>query len=349
LWLKSGIERDLTERLLGSAPEEQMRVWLEPLRNMSLLERQHAYVSEHWEALCTPEGLLDHLKATSATPFLAKMFGNAYAAPGWLFEYLRELVKANAGRKTAWGWSVLIADLQRAEADPRYRPFVAASVGLPEAKLANAWSGYRTVTYALPEWIMGSSRQNFPLRPTDLPRTAYVFAPHVANVEKSKLNTLRAQIAAFYIANYLEAKLIQYRNFDPLRDLVEATLTRAQLGYTVVERFPSAFVERALAAGARLNVRTGCTEVVRTGATLIAWQTVSQQGRDHKTKELIGRAYAVAHTWNGSRFVPRSGLRRLCLLLDGEVDAADLNALSRGGWDAIVYPDEMDKLLEAIV
>ena len=349
LWIKSGIDRELAERLIKSAPRQQMNVWLEPLRNLSTLERQHAYVFEHWGSLCTPKGLLDHLKATSAAPFLVKTFGGAYVPPGWLFEYLRELVKANAGRKTAWGWSVLISDLQRAETDPGYRKFVARSVGVPEGELDDDWSGYRTVTYALPEWIMGNSRQNFPLRATDLPRTAYVFAPHVANVDPSKLAQLKSQITEFYIANYLEAKLIQYRNFDPLRDLVEAALTRARLPYKVVERFPSAFVERALAAGARLNVRTGCTEVVQTSSTLVAWQSISEQGRDHKTKELIGRAYAVAHTWDGERFVPRSGVRRLCLLLDGEVDAADITALIRGGWDDVVYPDEMDKLVKAIV
>jgi hypothetical protein len=42
-------------------------------------------------------------------------------------------------------------------------------------------------------------------------------------------------------------------------------------------------------------------------------------------------------------------VRRLCLLLDGEVDAADITALIRGGWDDVVYPDEMDKLVKAIV
>jgi hypothetical protein len=43
------------------------------------------------------------------------------------------------------------------------------------------------------------------------------------------------------------------------------------------------------------------------------------------------------------------GVSRLFLVLDGSWTDGDLAALLRAGWDTIFYPDEMDKLVKAIV
>ncbi len=348
LWLRQRVPSERTFALVASAPKSQMGVWLDPLKNLSALEVQREYVKANWKDLTTSQGLLRHLLITSQQAFVASMFDNAAVPPGWLFEYLRELAKAYAGKKTAWGWSVLIQDLKSVDSEAAYRGFVARESGLSVNELESDWSGYRTVTYSIPEWVMGDSRSNFPLRKTDLPRLSYVFSPYVARIPQGRLDALHEAVIAFYIANYLEAKLVQYRNFDPLGDLIRTTLTAAHVSHSVVERFPSAFVDRALLAGEHLNARAGRTELIVAGSSLIGWQTISQQGRDHKAKELVGRAFAVSHTWSGRRFEPRSSVAKLCLVLDGEVDQPTIDAVQRGGWDIVLYPDEMEYLVEAI-
>jgi hypothetical protein len=39
----------------------------------------------------------------------------------------------------------------------------------------------------------------------------------------------------------------------------------------------------------------------------------------------------------------------LALIVDGTFDDADLKVLACSGWDIIVYPDELDTLINAIV
>ena len=76
----------------------------------------------------------------------------------------------------------------------------------------------------------------------------------------------------------------------------------------------------------------------------IVWQSCTDSGRDHKKKELCGRAPGLRYHWNGKGFVARPGIKKLVLLLDGTWRDEDLKALLRAGWDEIFYPDEMDRL-----
>ncbi|SIO63287.1 hypothetical protein SAMN05444166_7301 [Singulisphaera sp. GP187] len=344
MWLRENLSRESVKEIISNCPIKQMQVWVEPLKNLAILDQSQAYAAQHWDELTTPEGLYHHLVKTSSREYIKSHFENRFIPPGWLFDYLRELYKSHKKRKTAWGWAALVKDLKLVDKDSAYRSFVSEVTGIPIEELSNDWSGFRTVTYALPEWIMGDSRANFKLRPTDLPRLAYTFAPRLASVPKAALEELKQRILGFYIANYLEAKLIQYRNFDPLRILIELELSKAGLPYEFVERFPSAFVEKATAAGERFNVRTGATSVLRCNDMLICWRSVTGLGRDHKQKELIARAFAIGHTWGDGGFRARSKVKRLILVLDGDVDEPDIKALSRGGWDEIFYPNELDSL-----
>jgi hypothetical protein len=83
--------------------------------------------------------------------------------------------------------------------------------------------------------------------------------------------------------------------------------------------------------------------------TLINWQTCSDAGRDHKKKELCGRAIGLRYHWDGKAFIRRPGIQKMILVLDGTWRQSDLNALLRSGWDEIFYPDEMEQLAKAIV
>ena len=99
------------------------------------------------------------------------------------------------------------------------------------------------------------------------------------------------------------------------------------------------------------KIRQKGSHVIMAKNTLIKCQSASDAGRDHKKKELCGRAVALRYCWdtNTMRYVPRPGIRKLVLLIDGTWRQADLDALSRAGWDEIFYPDELHRMLEAIV
>jgi hypothetical protein len=74
-------------------------------------------------------------------------------------------------------------------------------------------------------------------------------------------------------------------------------------------------------------------------------------GRHHKKKELSARARNVKYQYDPKTgmFHRRDGVDKLALIVDGTFDDADLKVLAGSGWDIIVYPDELDKLINAIV
>ncbi len=83
--------------------------------------------------------------------------------------------------------------------------------------------------------------------------------------------------------------------------------------------------------------------------TFVNWQSAYGSHTNDKKKELCGRAIGLRYHWNGKAFVPRPGVQKMILVLDGTWKQADLNALLRAGWDEIYYPDEMDQLAKAII
>ncbi len=139
----------------------------------------------------------------------------------------------------------------------------------------------------------------------------------------------------------LEQKVVTYRDFQPVRDLVMSACPTARL-----IRIKSCFGEAAGLSGLASD-----TTVLKAEQTLINWQSCSDAGRDHKKKELCGRAVALRYSWDAKprEFTPRPGVKKLILVVDGTWRQPDLDALIRAGWDEIFYPDEMEKLVDAIV
>jgi hypothetical protein len=123
--------------------------------------------------------------------------------------------------------------------------------------------------------------------------------------------------------------------------LIESKVSGCKL-----EKIRSCFGEKAELPGQATK-----TTVLRKGKTLINWQSVSDAGRDHKKKELCGRAVALRYSWDATnkKFIKRPLVEKLLLVVDGTWRREDLLALARAGWDEIFYPDEMDKLVKAIV
>jgi hypothetical protein len=81
---------------------------------------------------------------------------------------------------------------------------------------------------------------------------------------------------------------------------------------------------------------------------LIYWKSVTDAGKDHKRKELAGRARVLRFEVTAQGFAERPEAKQLILVVDGTFNDRDLRVLSEAGWDQIFYPDEMDQLLQAI-
>ena len=64
-----------------------------------------------------------------------------------------------------------------------------------------------------------------------------------------------------------------------------------------------------------------------------------------------GREMALRYSWDPriQEFVPRPGVRKLILLVDGTWREDDLDALARAGWGVITHPNEIARLVEAAV
>jgi hypothetical protein len=152
---------------------------------------------------------------------------------------------------------------------------------------------------------------------------------------------LRPEKLRGYSENLIEAKLCTYRGFEPLRLLIEGAVPAVKL-----QAIRSCFGEKAALPGQATK-----TTILRKKKTLINWQSASDAGRDHKKKELCGRAVALRYSWDGKakKFIKRPNVEKLILLLDGTWKREDLLALARAGWDEIFYPDEMEKLAKAVV
>ena len=111
------------------------------------------------------------------------------------------------------------------------------------------------------------------------------------------------------------------------------------------------YIRTCFAEKAGLTGQAGKTTVARTRNTIVNWQSAYDSGKDHKRKELCGRAVGLRYTWDQSKkkFIKRPGVNKLILLLDGTWSQKDLDSLLRAEWDEIYYPDEIDKMRKAII
>ena len=171
-----------------------------------------------------------------------------------------------------------------------------------------------------------------------------ILSEELSQFTVEKIQELRYAIKVQYIAKEYEATLLAHRGFEPLLGLlIDAKITSSPSDKRNIR---TCFAEKA-----GLTRLGGKTSVLLKKHTIINWQTATDAGRDHKRKELCGRAIGLRYTWNAEKkqFEPRPGVQKLILLLDGTWRQKDLDALVRAGWDEIYYPDELDQLKKAIV
>lgn len=313
-----GAER--TRAILSDSPRQGMASILSGLRNLAHIEREGRFVAEEYDNLCNVACLHKFLVELHDNPLALALPGdvpvNWPPQSVWLLGYLIELLKVCSGAANGYGYAQLGRDV------------VDAGWG-SSADLANV--GQFGGGLGLSAWI---ARKASPFRADLVEGVASVIANRLRGLGKHRVDS-SIELVPVQMRRTLEGKLVTYRGFDPLLELLRASLASGEM-----VQLRSCFAQRVgLPGGA------GRMTLMKVGTALINWQSASDAGRAHKKKELCGRAVGLRYAWDPDeqRFLPRPGVDRLILLLDGTWQQDDVDALSHF-WDEIYYPNELELL-----
>lgn len=324
------LRADQLRMIVKRAPLKEMGSWLATLRSLPHLKFMGQYVADEHNQLCNPEILMLRLIDLHKDP-LAFQY-NLHVPDGWkpeyvwLLEILMEIIKYSTGNAAGYGY----AQLSRELANPRG----------PARSLDRKFAEYLLSPWGhLSEWIHRVPGKDLPV--DVIKGISLIISNRISKLTWEEIVNNVSKIMTSIQRNIIEAKLCTHRSFEPLRVLIEMSLRHCRL-----LKLRSCFGERAQLGGQATK-----TTVLQKDKTIINWQSCSDSGRDHKKKELCGRAVALRYSWDpqAEKFIPRPGIEKLILVLDGTWRRDDLNALARAGWDEIYYPDEMEELAKAIV
>ena len=308
---------------------EVLKFQIDTIRNTDSISRMAAYVISNYDELCQPEEMLARINQLHEDK--NALIENAPIsgwppADVWLVSFLMHLFRAATNSATGYGISQLGADV------------VAAGYG-DGSDLASAsqFGG----GFGFTAWLM---RKPTPFKAILVEGVAYVLATKLASLAKSRIVTISNSITEAIINNTIEARICIYRDFYPLQLLLE-------YGGVVSSVYDTENIRSCFAEQCALGGQTGNSTVYHVKNTIINWQSAYAGHPADKKKELSGRAVGLRYTWETKRkaFIPRPGVKKLILLLDGTWQQQHLDSLVSAGWDEIYYPDEIDKLKAAIV
>jgi hypothetical protein len=347
LWALRSLSSDALAELHKARASERVAEWIESLRSLAGVQDQLEYLAKHWHEITTGSGIFQHLVRCHRDPHaLCPKAVPAGSKRVWLYHLIIEWVKLAEGTRTEFGVAAFVAFLAELRSNAGHQRAVKQILGRdPE------WRSEETVRLGLQDWQSAQSGQKFAFKDDDLARVADALARKLKETKAPDPASDARRMTEALVQTVLEAKLLTYRNFKPFEMLLERELKKAGLVGSLEVAVRACFADAAAAAGAKLDPRSSGTTVMRVKNTLINWQSVSDEGRDHKKKELCGRAPALRYSWDvkQGRYVGRPSTDKLLLIVDGTWRQDDLDALARAGWDEIFYPDEMDKLVKAIV
>ena len=347
LWAVRSLPKEALATLHKARSLNRVAEWVESLVGLAGTKEQLSYVSKHWSDLRTAAGLFRHLQRCHDNP--NKLCPSAVPVDSkrvWLFHMVVEWIKLAGGTRTGYGLAVLVEDLNRLSSNKAHRAAVRSILSREPI-----WNDRNTVDRGLRDWHSASTTEGFSFSEDSLARVADVLAERLRGCPKPDPTKDAQRMTQAIVQTTLEAKLLTYRNFKPFEVLLDRELAKAGMTGTLEVAVRACFAEAASDAGALLNPLSSGTTVMRVKSTFINWQSAHDSHTNDKRKELCGRAPALRYSWDTKKqaFVRRPSTERLYLIVDGTWDQSDLDALTRAGWDEIFYPDEMDKLVKAIV
>ena len=308
--------------ILAGFDVSKISAWLTTLRNAPHLKFMGDYVAAEYANLCDPAILLQRLRELHTDPcaLIDKTKAPANWPPGevWLFTFLIEVLKAGSTMSNGFGYAKLAVEVSK-------------KAGMPKGN-------DRVYTIVLSDWLLRRGKESMAAK---ILREICSVVAEGMRALNANIKTAVTQAAKDTVTNVIESKLCCYRSFDPLESLIASA----------VARFSPVIVRSCYAQAAGDPGQAGLIQVGNSKSTIINWQSASDAGKDHKVKELCGRAAALRYSWDSKAktFVPRAGVEKLCLVVDGTWTQEDLDTLVLAGWDEIFYPDEMERLAKAIV
>ena len=296
-----------------AAMPERMRDFA---RQLYCVENIHGYIDfiiENHDKLSTTQGVKEALQFCYKDPVgILKGHEIKYEPiENWLFTFAMTIEKAIKGKVLAYGLSKL-----------------ANETGVKDSR----------IRFAGPQFLW---RQR-PFKENEITEISRVFSNKFASVSIDKFNSneFRSQMYSTLLQRAFYT-LSNYRLFEPLKDLVIHNLSDKGISclYQKINTALSEFSGSSAATADYIKVQPN---------TLIYWQSVTEAGRIHKTKEVSARLRATKIKWDGESFVSRRSANKIYMIADGEWRSEDFEMLIRSGVDGIFYPDEIDELVSQI-
>jgi len=333
VWLAtSKLSGEDINSLVNTYGSDGFRRQILKVRSVAVLPHLMAYTAANLARLKTTKGMLAALQKLHANPGTGLNLPASVPVPVtlWMFDIVGAIVKAGTGKAQDFGYSTF-----------------AKHSAAARSRIGNMDIG---------TWCSCFMNQYFNRQPEFSPPAgavefcAHVLAEALSGTTQVTLAAAKDQIREQYIRKELEVGLLTHRGFDPVGALLAERLSR--IGLTSEEiTVQAGFAEAGAADGLNVHARSSGSTLLAVGKTGISWQSAHDSHTNDKRKELCGRALALKYGWDSKakRFQVRPRFQRLLLVVDGTWKQDDLDALMAAGWDALYYPDEMDKLVKEIV
>lgn len=312
---------DRCEAVLKGVPD-QMDVWSGELRQLSNISQFLDYIVHHLEEISDPARFTQLLVDCHRSPeIFATSVGVMFTGQlerNWLFTTLMDLIKAGKDQLAGFGYAQLSSELSISD---------------------GVSSGYITIA----DWVNRKKNATLPIEV--LHEIATVIGRHISTLGVDGCSKLSEELLKVSIKSVLEDRLIPYRGFEPLLWLLEAELKRQKKPYTPKATYASWPTELA-----GTGKQSSTTPFVKVGKTLVHWKSSHTSHVHDKSKELAARARSVRYEYlpETKKFRRRKEASKLALIVDGDWTEENLKSLSDAGWDTIVYPDEIDRLVKEI-
>ena len=271
------------------------------------------FVVENYSELTTAKGVADLLIACYNNPvdLLKGRILKYKPIDTWLFSYAMTIKKAETGKVLAYGLSYLSKDS-----------------GIKDSR----------IRFLGPKFLW---RQDS-FTDIEIDAISGVFAKLFSSISKKQFDSMEFR-RSMYLMLLQRAfyTLSNYRNYEPLRDITLNALKAAGINCKLIKQ-NTALSEFSGSTAATTDF------IFIPPDTLIYWQTVTEAGRIHKTKELSARFRSTKAKWNGKTFLPRSSAEYIYFIADGEWRSEDFDMLVRSGIEKVFYPDEIDRLIDLI-
>lgn len=329
---------------LEHAPPEMIRA-AELIRAMpTRVGSWHTYVKNNWAILTTPMGCYQALLQCQSDPTMGGAIMHQDENRVWLYDHLVAMLRVVVNRDNDFGYSKFVSYFKTHQKDPELLALfehVISHLSGKHKKVAQRWIDETLPNTAEPgrrgfqEWLAGSK----PVSQVIIAAFAFSLSKLISEKIKNP-SKLSDKFLLEKHAYSLWNRLLTHQDFEPLLELIEVAC-KDKVEYVLAPTVMADLAEKAVQS-------MGYIPVLEFQGGLIYWQSVTDSGKDHKRKELCGRARALRYQKVDNSFSQRSEVKRLILVIDGTFNDLDLKVLSEAGWDEIYYPDEMNELTTSI-